>query len=137
MSVNEVFQNLIAELQGDGEENPLGEAFTLAMVWADLARIANEPVPAEVAKLIDSPPPVRLIRPVLKPLQRTYPCASCGVAIVDDGGVCDDCAGYQESYPCEGCGRPAEFDAETGTAICECCVEEDRERARLVWRLQA
>ncbi|CAN5371999.1 hypothetical protein BH11ARM1_BH11ARM1_12730 [soil metagenome] len=137
MGINQLFEILIADLQADGVVSPLGEYFTLATIWHDLACIANEAVPADVSELIDSPPPVRLLRAIPKPIKRLYPCASCGSPVDDDGGVCDECAGFEEPYRCEACGQPAEYDSETCTAVCECCMEEDRERARLVSRLQA
>lgn len=136
MGVNEVFQILADELQCDGVECPLGEYFTLAAIWSDLARISNETLPADVSKLIDAPTPIRVVRLVPK---LVYPCAGCGLTIEDEGGVCDLCAGFSEDelHLCEGCGNPGEYDGETCTALCQSCIEEAQEHARAVWELRA
>ncbi len=34
---------------------PLGQSLTLAAMWADLARLAGEEVPAAVVALLDAP----------------------------------------------------------------------------------
>lgn len=46
---------LVAELEAEDIPAPLRQPFTLAMVYADLARLAGEPVPAEVAAILDVP----------------------------------------------------------------------------------
>ncbi len=55
MSVNEALHALCAELAADGVPDPLGQSFTLAALWADLARLAGEDVPADVAALVEAP----------------------------------------------------------------------------------
>ena len=55
MSVNELLQALVDELAAGGVPRPLGQSFTLAAVWADLARLAGEDVPADVDALLDHP----------------------------------------------------------------------------------
>lgn len=58
MSVNSLMLALYAEL---AEEIPdvLSTPFTFAALWADLARVAGEPVPRDVAAVLDAPVPVR------------------------------------------------------------------------------
>ena len=46
--------------------DPLAQPCTLALLWTDLARLAGEPLPAEVAALVDAPIPLRRLRPVPK-----------------------------------------------------------------------
>jgi len=55
---------LIAEVRAvqDDVPDPLAQPLTLALVWADLARLAGEPLAAEVAALVDAPAPLRLVR---------------------------------------------------------------------------
>ena len=55
MTVNELLETLAGELAADGVPAPLGQSFTLASVWADLATIAGEDVPAAVAALLARP----------------------------------------------------------------------------------
>ncbi len=55
MSVNEALHALCAELAADGVPHPLGQSFTLAALWSDLARLAGEDVPADVRALVDAP----------------------------------------------------------------------------------
>ncbi len=54
MSVNTLMLALYAEL---AEEIPdvLTESFTFAGLWADLCRVAGEPVPRDVAAVLDAP----------------------------------------------------------------------------------
>ncbi len=65
MSVNTLMLALYAEL---AEEIPdvLTETFTFAGLWADLCRIAGEPLPRDVAAVLDAPldlaPPVPVYR---------------------------------------------------------------------------
>lgn len=63
--VDELVENDIAE--------PLGEPFTLAALWADLARLAGEPLPADVAALLDAPRPARTLRLVPPPRRDRTP----------------------------------------------------------------
>jgi hypothetical protein len=46
---------LVAELEDEQIPAPLHQDFSLATVWADLARLAGEDVPAEVAAILDGP----------------------------------------------------------------------------------
>ena len=41
--------------------DPLSEPLTLAALWADLARIFGESLPADVVALLDGPRPFRLV----------------------------------------------------------------------------
>ncbi len=52
---------LTALLHELAEELPdvLSTPFTFAALWADLARVAGEPVPRDVAAVLDAPVPVR------------------------------------------------------------------------------
>ncbi len=45
---------LVAEL-ADEIPDPLAQPFTLAALWSDLARIAGEEPPADVAALLETP----------------------------------------------------------------------------------
>jgi hypothetical protein len=51
MTVNHLFNLLIAELVEGEVPAPLAQPFTLAAVWADLARLSGEPLPRAVAIL--------------------------------------------------------------------------------------
>jgi hypothetical protein len=53
MSLNDLMALLVAELADGDIPTPLTQRFTLANIWADLARLAGEPVPPEVAALLD------------------------------------------------------------------------------------
>ena len=55
MSITEALHALCAELAADGVPHPLAQPLTLAALWADLATIAGEDVPAAVAALVDEP----------------------------------------------------------------------------------
>ena len=55
MSINEAFAALHAELVADDVPDALSQPFTLAAVWADLARLAGEEPPAAVAALLGAP----------------------------------------------------------------------------------
>lgn len=46
---------LVAELEAEDIPAPLHQDFCLATVYADLARLAGEPVPPEVAAILDGP----------------------------------------------------------------------------------
>lgn len=66
MSINDCFAAYLVDLR-DGEiADPLGARLTLAMVWHDLALLAGEPVPDDVAALVDAPPPLLTLRAVPK-----------------------------------------------------------------------
>jgi len=54
MTINAAFAALLEEL---AEEIPdvLSTRFTFAGLWADLARVAGEPVPRDVAAVLDAP----------------------------------------------------------------------------------
>ncbi len=52
MTINEAMAALVAEL-ADGEiPMPLAQEFTLAHIWADLARLAGEALPAEALAVV-------------------------------------------------------------------------------------
>lgn len=54
-SLADLMTDLVAEL-GEGDvPDPLRQDFSLACLWADLARLAGEPVPAAVAAILDGP----------------------------------------------------------------------------------
>lgn len=67
MSVNVLLRTLVDEMAADDVPDPLAQPCTLALVWADLARLAGESVPAEVAALLDAPIPLRPLRAAPKP----------------------------------------------------------------------
>lgn len=62
MTIADALAALVAELEVGDVPSPLRESFTLALVWSDLARIAGEPVPPEVAAILDGPAVARLPR---------------------------------------------------------------------------
>jgi len=53
MTIDATMRALVAELGAGGVPAPLTQVFTLAALWDDLARLAGEPVPPEVAALLD------------------------------------------------------------------------------------
>ncbi len=53
MTVNEIMRALVEELTEGEVPNPLGQEFTLALVWCDLARLAGEVPPADVLAAAD------------------------------------------------------------------------------------
>ncbi len=53
MSLNDLMALLVAELVDGDVPAPLTQRFTLAHTWADLARLAGEPLPPAVAALLD------------------------------------------------------------------------------------
>ncbi len=55
MTLNVLMAALCAELAADGVPAPLAQPLTLAAVWFDLARLAGEEPPADVAALLDQP----------------------------------------------------------------------------------
>ena len=56
MSVNALLAALCEELAEGDVAEPLGESFTLALVWLDLCRLAGEEPPAFLLALIDGRP---------------------------------------------------------------------------------
>ncbi len=65
-TINDTLRALVAEMAAGDVPDPLAQPCTLALVWADLARLAGEPLPAEVATLLDAPTPLRRVRAVPK-----------------------------------------------------------------------
>jgi hypothetical protein len=55
MTINQAMPALVAELEEGDVPDPLSQQFRLSFVWADLARLAGEPIPAQVAALLDEP----------------------------------------------------------------------------------
>lgn len=55
MTINDCMAALVAELEAGEVPAPLTQEFTLAALWADLARIAGEPLPRDVAAVLDAP----------------------------------------------------------------------------------
>jgi hypothetical protein len=53
MRVNDLLARLCDELAEGEVAEPLGESFTLALVWLDLCRLAGEEPPGFVLALID------------------------------------------------------------------------------------
>jgi len=53
MTINTLMRALCDELGAGGVPAPLAQGFTLAALWDDLARLAGEPIPPEVAALLD------------------------------------------------------------------------------------
>ena len=53
MSLNDLMALLVDELADGDIPAPLSQRFTLASTWADLARLAGEPIPPAVAALLD------------------------------------------------------------------------------------
>ncbi len=74
MTINDALAVLVDEMAAADVPDPLAQPCTLALVWADLARLAGEPLPAEVAALVDAPIPLRPLRAVPKP-RRHWPAA--------------------------------------------------------------
>jgi len=56
-TINDTLHALVAEMAEGDVPDPLAQPCTLALVWADLARIADEPLPPDVAALLDGPRP--------------------------------------------------------------------------------
>lgn len=52
MTITEALTQLLADLAADCRD-PLAERLMVATIWADLARIAGEDVPAPVLRLIE------------------------------------------------------------------------------------
>ncbi len=53
MTIDDLLRSLVAELAAGRVPAPLHQSFTLATIWDDLARLAGEPPPPEVAALLD------------------------------------------------------------------------------------
>lgn len=53
--INDLLAALVAELEAEGVPAPLGQPLTLAVVWADLCRLAGEEPPPAVRALLDEP----------------------------------------------------------------------------------
>ncbi len=53
MTIDTLMRALVAELGAGGVPAPLARPLTLAALWDDLARLAGESVPPEVAALLD------------------------------------------------------------------------------------
>ena len=70
MSINTIMAALVEELVEEGMADPLGEPLTLAALWADLARLGGEPLPTDVAALLDGPRPIRPVLTAPKPAYR-------------------------------------------------------------------
>ncbi len=73
MSVNVLLRTLVDEMAAADVPDPLAQPCTLALVWADLARLAGESVPAEVAALLDAPIPCARCAPRPSPAATTPP----------------------------------------------------------------
>jgi len=56
MTVNDLMAALCDELAEGDVAEPLGESFTLALVWLDLCRLTGEEPPACLLALIDGRP---------------------------------------------------------------------------------
>ncbi len=52
MTINDLMAALVAELTEGEIPLPLSQRFTLANVWADLARLAGEELPAEALAVV-------------------------------------------------------------------------------------
>jgi len=72
-TINETLRALVAEMAAGDVPDPLAQPCTLALVWSVLARLAGEPLPAEVAALVDAPTPLQRVRPVPKRAIRCGP----------------------------------------------------------------
>jgi hypothetical protein len=52
MTINALMAALVAELEAEEVVTPLAQRFTLANIWADLARIAGEELPAAALAIV-------------------------------------------------------------------------------------
>ena len=52
LTINEAMALLVAELSADEIPAPLSQRFVLANIWADLARLAGEALPAEALAVV-------------------------------------------------------------------------------------
>ena len=66
MTIADALAALVAELEENDIPDPLAQRLPLALVWSDLARLAGEPEPPEVAAFLDGPavhmPPAQVAR---------------------------------------------------------------------------
>ena len=67
MMINAALHALLREMEMGDVPDPLAQPLTLAVVWADLCRLAGEPLPPDVAALLAAPTPLRRVRAVPKP----------------------------------------------------------------------
>ncbi len=72
MTINALLLALVAELRAEGVPDPLNERFTLAAVWADLARLAGETVPPALVAALDGPVPLAPPVPVRRGSYRDH-----------------------------------------------------------------
>ncbi len=72
-TINDTLRALVSEMTDGDVPDPLAQPCTLALIWADLCRLAGEPMPAEVAALVDAPIPLRRARQVPKRTMRRGP----------------------------------------------------------------
>ncbi len=56
-SINQLLAQLVAELEAGDVPDPCGQRFTLAALWADLARLAGEEPPPAVRALVAASTP--------------------------------------------------------------------------------
>ena len=54
-SINVLMAALVVELIENDIPGPLTQELSVFALWCDLARLAGEPVPADVAALLDAP----------------------------------------------------------------------------------
>lgn len=66
MMINATLRALLREMEACNVPDPLAQPLTLALVWADLCRLAGEPLPPDVAALLAAPVPLRRVRAVPK-----------------------------------------------------------------------
>jgi len=52
MTINALMAALVAELAAEEVATPLAQRFTLANIWADLARLAGEALPPEALAVV-------------------------------------------------------------------------------------
>ena len=55
MSINDALEAFCTELRAGGCPHPLDQPVTVGLLWYDLAIIAGEDVPPDVAALLDEP----------------------------------------------------------------------------------
>ena len=55
MTINDALTLLLAELAADDIPDVLTTEFTFATIWGDLARLAGEALPRDVAAVLDAP----------------------------------------------------------------------------------
>jgi len=70
--VNTLMLALVAELHTEGIPDPLSTRLTLAALWDDLARLAGEELPADVAAALDAPVPLVPVVPVRRGSYATH-----------------------------------------------------------------